>query len=468
MNAVVKSQEIEGDLRTLCVEYGKQFSDVKQAAERAILQIRSLYSTPLQTHEAALTVLRSDTIFRPLLLACATKLPKLVVFALASVQKLLAVDAVTPEILSSVIGTLRIQAESDDESILLKILQTLLLAISPQRALVVVEEAALSQALGLCFKLNSSANPMISNTASATLNQVVTLLFDRVPIPRENSTTPENGVFEVKIPKKAVELLVTPENLGKEAKSAYLMFQDLCILCSGDSSMYDSLWLKLNHQLPMTTGLELMESILQAHTLLFTEFEPFRDILQIQLCPLIIKLMSDKSHGTFPILVRLMRIVLVLIKEYHSILAPHCEILLSFLVRFVSHGGWLMTLSLEVIRSLATNSDLLYYLFCLFDESDLLDNESIKSVLEDLKDKGSLKDNKEIDIRTRTKIVGVMSHALSNVVLAHQNRLDDEKLDGKIQSKAMYSLLKLQHNHKSKYLDSLNDKEVQFGIFSLM
>ena len=43
MYACVKAQEVEGDLRTLCVEYGRQFSDLKNAAERAILRLRSLH-----------------------------------------------------------------------------------------------------------------------------------------------------------------------------------------------------------------------------------------------------------------------------------------------------------------------------------------------------------------------------------------------------------------------------------------
>ena len=35
-----KAQELENDLRTLCVEYGGKYPDVKQAAERAILKLR--------------------------------------------------------------------------------------------------------------------------------------------------------------------------------------------------------------------------------------------------------------------------------------------------------------------------------------------------------------------------------------------------------------------------------------------
>ena len=113
-----------------------------------------------------------DLLFRPFLLACATKTSKVIVLALGAVQKLLAIDAASAEILSSVIGTLRIQAESDDETVQLKILQTLLLAIGSPSALERVEESALSQALGLCFRLHAGKSPIIANTATATLRQV--------------------------------------------------------------------------------------------------------------------------------------------------------------------------------------------------------------------------------------------------------------------------------------------------------
>jgi hypothetical protein len=32
MNALLKAQELENDLRTLCVEFGKVFPDVKQVS----------------------------------------------------------------------------------------------------------------------------------------------------------------------------------------------------------------------------------------------------------------------------------------------------------------------------------------------------------------------------------------------------------------------------------------------------
>lgn len=65
-----------------------------------------------------------------------------------------------------------LQAESEDDNVSLKILQTLLLIIGSPHSLARVEETALSQALGLCFRLHAGTNPIIANTATATLRQV--------------------------------------------------------------------------------------------------------------------------------------------------------------------------------------------------------------------------------------------------------------------------------------------------------
>jgi hypothetical protein len=64
-----------------------------------------------RTVPQALDVLRSELVIRPFLLACAAKSPKLTILSLNALQKLLSVDVASSEILSSVIGTLRIQVQ---------------------------------------------------------------------------------------------------------------------------------------------------------------------------------------------------------------------------------------------------------------------------------------------------------------------------------------------------------------------
>jgi len=74
---------------------------------------------------------RSEQVLRPLLRACAIKdTPKLTIMGLSTLYKLLIYHAIEPAYLPTVVGTLRMQAENEDETVQLKILQTLLPAVA--------------------------------------------------------------------------------------------------------------------------------------------------------------------------------------------------------------------------------------------------------------------------------------------------------------------------------------------------
>ena len=70
-----------------------------------------------------------------------------------------------------------IQAEQKDDSVQLKVLQTLLLVVS-SHSIAVLSEDALTQALSTCLRLHSPKNSnIIFNTATATLRQVLYLIL---------------------------------------------------------------------------------------------------------------------------------------------------------------------------------------------------------------------------------------------------------------------------------------------------
>lgn len=58
-----------------------------------------------------------------------------------------------------------------------KVLQTITLLISTNS---VVEGDALAKALSLCFRLHFTKNSTTNNTASATIRQLVSVVFERV------------------------------------------------------------------------------------------------------------------------------------------------------------------------------------------------------------------------------------------------------------------------------------------------
>jgi hypothetical protein len=100
----------------LCLEVGKKYPAVKEAAERAILNLRAA-AKPTGDALGALDVSGvPDAVLRPFALGCGTKQPKIMILSLGTVQKLLQSLAPPPKFLSAVIGTLRIHAEVEDDS----------------------------------------------------------------------------------------------------------------------------------------------------------------------------------------------------------------------------------------------------------------------------------------------------------------------------------------------------------------
>ncbi len=50
--------------------------------------------------------------------------------------------------------------------------------------------------------------------------------------------------------------------MSRTARCCWLLLHDLCLLCAGEHSLHDSLWLKLSAQLPVAVALELLEAVL--------------------------------------------------------------------------------------------------------------------------------------------------------------------------------------------------------------
>ena len=105
----------------------------------------------------SLALLRSPLTLQPFLIACATKSTKVTTLALGAIQRLLSVGAVVGAQPGTVIGTLRIQAESKDQTVQLKILQTLTLALAPLLKAFTVSSVAAAEAESKRHRWSSSS-----------------------------------------------------------------------------------------------------------------------------------------------------------------------------------------------------------------------------------------------------------------------------------------------------------------------
>ncbi len=299
-------------------------------------------------------------------------------------QKLIPDEAV-PTIVSTLNKLLTPPSRSDVD-VQLKILQiaSALLSSYPN-----LHNADLSNTLMLGFKLHEGSKvAVVSSTAAATLRQSVMAVFDKVK--EEDAVLDglkgggEEAAASAPLAAMSVDLPEGPVTLFPSSRDAYLVFSDLCSLANSEPATFLSL-----ESLSKTFSLELIESVLSNHQRLFSSTGGVSSqthpellfLLRSKVCPLLIKSLSEPP--AFPIHLRLMRLLFLLLRQFSSDLVLEVEILLSILLRTVNpsaqeiaaHGGsqpslWQQVLALEVLRSLCSDDGFLRNLWQWYDSGN--------------------------------------------------------------------------------------------------
>uniref|UniRef100_A0A8C1ISH2 Protein MON2 homolog n=1 Tax=Cyprinus carpio TaxID=7962 RepID=A0A8C1ISH2_CYPCA len=234
----------------------------------------------------------------------------------------------------------------------------------------IVHDEVLSKAIVLCFRLHFTKDNITNNTAAATVRQVVTVVFERMVAEDEKfkGLTEEPPAVQGNSNRRSVS------TLRPSAKDAYMLFQDLCQLVNADAPY----WLVGMTEMTRTFGLELLESVLNDFPEVFLQHQEFSFLLKERVCPLVIKLFSPNikfrqgcgssasspapvEKPYFPICMRLLRVVSVLIKHFYSLLVTECEIFLSLLVKFLDgeKPQWLRAVAVESVHRLCVQPHLL-------------------------------------------------------------------------------------------------------------
>ncbi|XP_012587885.1 PREDICTED: protein MON2 homolog isoform X5 [Condylura cristata] len=297
-------------------------------------------------------------------MGCGTKEPKITQLCLAAIQRLMSHEVVSETAAGNIINMLWQLMENSLEE--LKLLQTVLVLLTTST---VAHGEALSKAIVLCFRLHFTKDNITNNTAAATVRQVVTVVFERMVAEdeRHRDTVEQPVLIQGNSNRRSVS------TLKPCAKDAYMLFQDLCQLVNADAPY----WLVGMTEMTRTFGLELLESVLNDFPQVFLQHQEFSFLLKERVCPLVIKLFSPNikfRQGSttssspapvekpyFPICMRLLRVVSVLIKQFYSLLVTECEIFLSLLVKFLDADKpqWLRAVAVESIHRLCVQPQLL-------------------------------------------------------------------------------------------------------------
>lgn len=196
-------------------------------------------------------------------MACDTKSQKLVQISLNTIQKCILFQCLNTESANNLLNCLWNLMENGLEEV--KLLQTVTLLISTNKLVV---EDQLSRTLSLCFRLHHTKNLTINNTASATIRQLMTIIFERVPPNLE----PTNKRINDKCKKfKAISYdnsdsyRYIPIELNQTALDAYNIIHDLVQIVNGELPF----WIKYNGEISKIFGLELLELIIDQYPQIF-------------------------------------------------------------------------------------------------------------------------------------------------------------------------------------------------------
>ncbi|KAL4787262.1 hypothetical protein BJX76DRAFT_319344 [Aspergillus varians] len=346
----MSSQLLQSELLNLIQESKRKNSDLRNAAEESLNDLKALPSTSEAQISADLA--RKPRFVNPFILACHTRHAKLAGIGVICLQRLVASRSLPSQRLKDVLGGLK-EITNLTLDIQLKILQTLPALL--QHYSNDLGGELLVTTLEICATLQSSKTLAVSSTAAATLQQLVVSTFERVSI--EDQTHYESR------PTTTVEIDGGSVNVGPFALDALRVLDDLCRLVDGESLHF----LRMK-SLSSAFTLELVESILLNSAQLFVDHPELTQVLRARLIPMTVRYLSERH--TFSQTVRIARILLILLKRYLSLLTAECEMALSLLTHLLEPDGttsWKRVLCMEMFRGLYAEPGLVRVIYSLYD-----------------------------------------------------------------------------------------------------
>ncbi|CAG1980328.1 unnamed protein product [Fusarium graminearum] len=348
------TQLLSTELTNLIQESKRKHSDLRQAAEKSLEELRNLRNPSEQTAPEELS--QKPNFVNPFIIACGTKNAKFTAIAIVCLQRLIVAQALPRSKLNQVLEAL-MQATSAGLDVQLKILQALPSLV--QNYASDLKGNLLVTTLNICFTLQSSKNAIVNHTSAATLQQLVVSVFDKV----------------VAEDKKAGEGSMNSDaeysDSHPAATDAYRIFNDLCLMTENQRPEFIRV-----SGLQQTFGLELIESVITNHATVFSKHPEQAQILRSRVMPLIIGAL--KARPNFATTVRLMRILYTMLRRHIGILPSECGEALAVLTHILDQDEtfWKRALCMEVFRGIFADHALLRRIYAMFDatkgEKDVL------------------------------------------------------------------------------------------------
>ncbi|XP_060807480.1 protein MON2 homolog [Amyelois transitella] len=360
---------LQNDFKTLSLETKKKYPQIREACDEAIEKLALASNNP----QASLYGVVNQILY-PLVQGCESKDLKIIKFCLGTIQRLIAQQGIDAKGARHVVDCLYNLGQAG--LLELKLLQTAALLMTTSD---LVHGDTLARTMVMCMRMvptTETRDVSTSHAAAATVRQLVALVFERALAEADGTLKVNPADVRPQTNSKA------PKDMKPCAVDAYLILQDIIQLINGDAAH----WLAGISDVPKTFGLELLDTVLTDFSPVFFKIPEFKFLLKEHVCALIIRLFSpnvkyraaftslhipgasaapgspaaaERPH--FPVTMRLLRLVCVLVHQYHHLLVTECEIFLSLTIKFLDPDKplWQRALALEVLHKMTIQPNLL-------------------------------------------------------------------------------------------------------------
>ncbi|KAF2637943.1 hypothetical protein P280DRAFT_456638 [Massarina eburnea CBS 473.64] len=347
------AQILAAELGNLIQDSKRKNTELRSAADKALQDLKSLPVTSEAQLSADLS--RRPHFITPFLIACSTHNAKFSSTGVSCLQRLGVSRALPRERLTEVLDAFK-ECVSLSHEVQLKILQSLPSLVQNYPA--EIRSDLLSTVLQISSSLQNVKNFAVSNTAAATLQQLVITVFDRV-------TAEDDKLLEIPTITE-VQGGDGPISVRPAAHDAYKVFNDLSLLITGEKPAFIRF-----SSIPTTSTLEVIESVLSNHGKIMTTHAEQVHLLRSLLMPTIISSLSERL--SFPTTLRIIRILNLIIRNHLNIMPSECEIALGLLNHMLDPEAstlWKRALCLEVFRGIYSDPRLLLQIYSHYDRQE--------------------------------------------------------------------------------------------------
>lgn len=341
---------LANELSSILSEAKRKQSELRHAAEKSLQELKSLSVTSEQQLAADLS--RRPDFVEPFLLACATRIPKLVGSGVTCLQRLIVSRGLPKSRLGEAVEAFHSCTDLGFD-VQLKVLQALPSLV--QNYSDDLKGDLLSGTLQVCSSLQAAKVQTVSGVAAATLQQLVTTVFERVTAEdlRAQDISPVSEIPGVK----------GPITIRPAAYDAYRIFRDLVLAVEDRKAKFVDLT-----SLSKEASLELIFSCIDANPSLISKHAEFSSIVRSNVLPFVTQALSERP--SFPVTLRCVRIVNIIMIRHFAEFVEESEVVLGMLAHGLEADPsqiWKRSLYLEVLRNFFDDSNLVVTATMAFD-----------------------------------------------------------------------------------------------------